>query len=127
MTSLTEERVLQPASRLMSPAFDTDRPHGQQMLSQWQSLVRARSQSHPIQLSGSSLGVPSFIAVSRYVVNSTVSHPSLLLTSHIRYGTKASLDALSEEVARKIDDSVKFLREELARGNSVYGKSFLSL
>lgn len=46
----------------------------------------------------------------------------LLIFTRIRYGVEASLDTLPVDITKKIDDSVKFLQEELALGHSVYGK-----
>ncbi|KAL5048562.1 hypothetical protein BDW71DRAFT_213315 [Aspergillus fruticulosus] len=55
-----------------------------------------------IDLDGSSLDILQVVAIARF-------------------GKSASIDRLPEDVAHKVDQSVQFLGEELARGRSVYG------
>lgn len=76
--------------------------HGERVLSQWNSLRAVLDQKLRVPLQGDSLDLASLVAVARY-------------------GTKASIDDLPQDVIEKIHASVQCLQNALDQGHSVYG------
>jgi hypothetical protein len=83
------------------------------------SILRRDDQ---VSLDGSSLDTLKLVAIARYAELWQRLYCGRDLTTGLgSYGKSASVDRLPEDVAYKVDQSVQFLNEELARGRSVYG------
>ena len=104
----------------------SDRAHSRLVVSEWnllrQCLEGSSGKKDQVLVKGNGLNIPQVVAVSRYA-NSVVHTSSFIcLPLYLRYGIPAAIDK-SEAVLKAIEDSVKFLSDGLANGQSFYGAS----
>lgn len=96
--------------------------HGERVLSQWNSLRALLDQKLRVPLQGDSLDLASLVAVARYdAPRAFLEAGDVSANLDPRYGTKASIDDLPQDVIEKIHASVQCLQNALDQGHSVYG------